>query len=152
MSAHHLRTIMAGAKPSTPLMHTSPLTWLGLSQAPHIPVITPPRTKQFICAQVYIDMTFRWHNDGGCYFLSRDDFNHLLHYTVVRRQMVEEFHTLLVSAEAQLHHTIRLIADSLPSYARTQDTHQLQELLISYKTCPTVHRHQATTLHYDARR
>ncbi len=77
-------------------------------------------------------MTSRWHYDGGCYVLPKDDCNQLLHYTVVRSQMVEELHILLVNTEAQLHHITRLIADSLPPSVRTQDTYRLQESLIRH--------------------
>ena len=91
-------------------------------------------------------MTFRWHHDGGCYFLSKDDFNHLVHYTVVRRQVVEELHTLLVSAEAQLHHIIRLVADSLPPSGRTQNTHRLQELVQQFTG---IKRQYYTMMHGD---
>ncbi len=88
--------------------------------------------QQFFCAQTYLNMMSRCHYDGGCYVLSKEDYNQLLYYTVVRSHMVEELQILLAHTEAQLHHITRLIADNLPSSSRNQETYRLQESLIRH--------------------
>ena len=115
--------------PTSQPTHLVP-AWLGQSRAPHIIQITLTCvSKVDVCAQIRINMISRWHMDGGCYILHKDDYAYLQHYTLVRKQLVEDLHILLVIMEAQIQHIIRLIDDNLPSSMKSPDTQQLQESL-----------------------
>ncbi len=74
-------------------------------------------------------MSSRWHTDGGCYHLHTNDYTILRHHAFVRKQLVEELQTLLVTVEAQIHHIKRLIDHNLPLSQDYHDSKHLQELL-----------------------
>ena len=89
-----------------------------------------PYSHQYICAPTYLNTMSRFPYDGGCYVLTKEDYNRLLYYTNARNRMIDELQTILARTEAELHHITRLIADNLPSSSRNHETHQLQESLI----------------------
>ena len=68
--------------------------------------------------------------DGGCYILTKEDYQGLLHYTKARNQMIEELQIILAQTEAELYHLTRLITDNLLSSNPNNETRQLQETLI----------------------
>ena len=72
-------------------------------------------------------MSFRWHMDGGCYLLHKDDHAFFATSHIGSKQLVEDLHILLATVEAQTQHIMRLIDDNLPSSMKSPDTQQLQE-------------------------
>ena len=87
-------------------------------------------STQFFHAQIIFAQMSRVRHDGGCYLLTKEEYNHLLHYTIVRNHMVDDLQILLVQTEAELCHLIRLISDNLPSSSRSRAILQLQGSLI----------------------
>ena len=115
---------MAGAKPSTPsLTHMAPTYH-------RVTCIIDRVAHQCLCAQTYLHTMSELPYDGGCYVLTKEDYNRPLHYTNARNQMIEELQIILAQTEAELHHITRLIEDNILSSNQNNETGQLQERLI----------------------